>query len=149
MLKGKRIRPQGKTFNRGVWAPHAEESRVAATLQNALCVVLPSVHTTVFGEKYDIPELLGLVVIEGMACGTPAIVTDVCSLPEVVVDGETGFVVPPNDAGALRAKIRWLLEHPDDARRMGAAARRRVLDVFTWDRVVDRCLAAYGIPDGA
>jgi hypothetical protein len=71
-------------------------------------------------------------------------VTDVCSLPEVVVDGVTGFVVPPNDSVALRVKIRWLHDHPEAARRMGDAARQRVLDVFTWDRVVDRCLDAYG-----
>jgi glycosyltransferase involved in cell wall biosynthesis len=148
LAEGKRIRfVEGRAFESGVWAPHTEDPTIVATLQNALCVVLPSVHTTVFGDRYDIPELLGLVVLEGMACGAPAIVTDVCSLPEVVVDGETGFVVPPNDAGALRSKIRWLLEHPAEARRMGAAARQRVLDVFTWDRVVDRCLAAYGVPE--
>lgn len=146
LAEGKNVHfVEGETPAAGSWRPDAENPRLAHILQRAMCVVLPSVHTTIFGEHYDIPELLGLVVIEGMACGAPAIVTDVCSLPEVVVDGVTGFVVPPNDSGAIRAKIRWLHDHADDARRMGEAARKRVLDVFTWDRVVDRCLEAYGV----
>jgi glycosyltransferase involved in cell wall biosynthesis len=146
LAKGKNVRfVEGEPQRAGAWQPHAEDPHLAHILQRAMCIVLPSVHTTIFGEQYRIPELLGLVVIEGMACGAPAIVTDVCSLPEVVVDGVTGFVVPPNDSGALRAKIRWLHNHPEAARRMGEAARKRVLDVFTWDRVVDRCLEAYGV----
>ena len=51
------------------------------------------------------PELLGQTLIEGMACGTPAICTDVASMPEVVEDGVTGFVVPPNDPAYLGAKL--------------------------------------------
>jgi glycosyltransferase involved in cell wall biosynthesis len=140
----KRVRfVEGRRYDAGVWAPHVEDSTMVTALQSALCIVLPSVHKTVFGEHYPIPELLGLVVLEGMACGAPAIVTDVCSLPEVVIDGVTGFVVPPNDPGALRERIRWLRAHPAEAQRMGDAGRRRVLERFTWDQVVDRCLEAY------
>ena len=106
LAEGKRIRfIEGQALESGEWAPPAEDPAIVATLQNALCVVLPSVRRTVFGPSIGVPELLGLVVLEGMACGAPAIVTDVSSLPEVVVDGETGFVVPPNGPGALRAKI--------------------------------------------
>jgi glycosyltransferase involved in cell wall biosynthesis len=78
-----------------------------------------------------------------MACGAPAICTDVASMPEVVEDGVTGFVVPPNDPEALRRKLLWLREHPEQARAMGEAARRRVLERFTWTAVVERCLAIY------
>jgi glycosyltransferase involved in cell wall biosynthesis len=122
-----------------------DDDDIIAAYRRALCVVLPSVHTTVFGEYYAIPELLGQTLLEGMACGTPAICTAVGGMPEVVADGVTGFVVPPNDPAALSAKIKWLQEHPAEARQMGAAARQRVLDQFSWDRVVDRCLDAYGI----
>ena len=90
-------------------------------------------------------ELLGQTLLEGMACGAPAIATDVCSLPEVVEDGVTGFIVPPNDPTALGEKIRWLRLHPAEARRMGEAARQRVLESFTWDRVVQNCFEAYGL----
>jgi alpha-maltose-1-phosphate synthase len=122
-----------------------DDAAIVAAYRRALCVVLPSVYTTVFGERYAIPELLGQTLLEGMACGTPAICTAVGGMPEIVVDEVTGFVVPPNDPAALGAKIRWLQQHPAEARRMGEAARRRVLESFSWDRVVDRCLEAYGI----
>ena len=82
-------------------------------------------------------------MLEGMACGSPAICTNVASMPEVVEDGVTGFVVPPNDPIALREKLTWLWEHPEQARAMGEAARRRVLQVFTWPAVVRRCLQIY------
>ena len=111
--------------------------------QNAVCVVLPSVHRTVTGEHLALPELLGQTLLEGMACGTPAIYTSVGGMPEVVEDGVSGFVVPPNDPAALGEKIRWLRNHPAEAAAMGRAARERVLRLFTWGAVVDRCLAAY------
>jgi D-inositol-3-phosphate glycosyltransferase len=82
-------------------------------------------------------------LLEGMACGAPAICTAVASMPEVVEDGVSGFVVPPNNPAALREKIQWLRDHPDQAREMGRAARQRVLDKFTWATVVRRCLAIY------
>lgn len=111
--------------------------------RKALCVVLPSVYTTVHGQHSLLPELLGQTLIEGMACGAPAICTDVASMPEVVEDGVTGFLVPPNDPAALGEKLRWLRSHPHEAAAMGRAARQRVLDKFTWPAVVERCLEAY------
>lgn len=122
----------------------ADDDTVLHAYRRALCIVLPSVTRSVFGHSHPIAELLGQTLLEGMACGTPAICTSVCSMPEVVEDGVTGFVVPPNDPQALGERIRWLREHPLEARRMGAAARQRVLEHFSWDRVVDRCFRAYG-----
>jgi glycosyltransferase involved in cell wall biosynthesis len=78
-----------------------------------------------------------------MACGLPAIGTRVASLPEVVDDGVTGFVVPPNDHAVLGERLSWLHAHPERAHEMGLAARQRVLERFTWPAVVDRCLAVY------
>lgn len=123
----------------------ADDSVITSAYQRALCVALPSVHQTMYGDYHPIPELLGQTLLEAMACGTPAICTDVASLPEIVEDGVTGLVVPPNDAAALGQRISWLRSNPHEAARMGAAARRRVLDRFTWDAVVDRCLNAYGV----
>ena len=111
--------------------------------QRALCVVLPSVYVVPGGGKTLVPELLGQVLLEGMACGTPVVCTDVASMPEVVEDGVTGFVVPPNDPLTLGQKLRWLRDHPADARRMGQMGRRRVLDRFRWREVVKRCLEIY------
>ena len=89
------------------------------------------------------PELLGQTLLEGMACGAPVVCTNVASMPEVVADGETGFVVPPNDPVALRARLEWLRDHPEDVVRLGVAGRRRVLQTFTWPSVVRHCLDAY------
>jgi glycosyltransferase involved in cell wall biosynthesis len=116
---------------------------IAAEYRNAACVVLPSVYRDRDGHETRVPELLGQTLLEAMACGTPAVCTRVASLPEVVEDGVTGLVVPPNDPVALRAAIRWLRHHPSDASRMGAAGRARVLERFTWPAVVQQCLAIY------
>jgi glycosyltransferase involved in cell wall biosynthesis len=111
--------------------------------RSALCIVLPSVYKSAHQAETKVPELLGQTLLEGMACELPAICTDVASLPEVVVDGITGFVVPPNDPDAIRQKVEWLRSHRAEAKAMGQAARQRVLSVFTWPAVVSRCLEIY------
>jgi glycosyltransferase involved in cell wall biosynthesis len=78
-----------------------------------------------------------------MACGTPGLCTSVASLPEVVVDGVTGRVVPPHDGAAMRDALLWFRNHPGEQRDMGEAGRARVLTKFTWPAVVDRCLELY------
>ncbi|HEX2190668.1 MAG TPA: glycosyltransferase family 4 protein [Longimicrobiaceae bacterium] len=91
----------------------------------------------------DTSELLGLVTLEGMAHGKPVVVTRTASLPELVREGETGFVVPPGDGAALRARVERLVRDPGASRAMGAAARRHVLENFTWDQVAGRGLRLY------
>jgi glycosyltransferase involved in cell wall biosynthesis len=122
----------------------ADETALVRAYHRALCVVLPSVYRTAEGNETRVPELLGQTLLEGMACGLPAICTDVASMPEIVEHGVTGFVIPPNDPVALGERLRWLHEHRDEARCMGAAGRRRVLEHFTWPAVVGRCLEIYG-----
>jgi glycosyltransferase involved in cell wall biosynthesis len=120
-----------------------DDAALVAAYRQASCVVLPSVYKTMYGEVSRVPELLGQTLLEGMACGAPAICTDVASLPEVVEDGVTGFVVPAHDTAALAEKLCWLREHPLEAEEMGSAARHRVLEKFTWPAVVNRCLEIY------
>ena len=111
--------------------------------RRAACVVLPSVYKDMYNNETRVPELLGQTLLEGMACGAAAVCTAVASLPEVVDHGRTGLVVPPNDAAALRAALRWILNHPDERRRMGEQGRRRVIERFNWKTVVGRCIEAY------
>lgn len=111
--------------------------------RRAACVVLPSVYRNCYGESSEVPELLGQTLLEGMACGAAAICTDVASMPEIVVDGVTGFVVPPNAPQAIEAKIRWFDQHPTEAAAMGQAGRERVLQYFNWRKVVNHCLNLY------
>jgi glycosyltransferase involved in cell wall biosynthesis len=119
------------------------DDQLVEEYRRALCVVLPSVYTTPDGAHTLVPELLGQTLLEGMACARPVICTDVASMPEVVVHGENGFVVPPNDPPAIAAAIAALRADPQLAERFGQAGRRRVLDRFRWEQVVDRCLEAY------
>jgi glycosyltransferase involved in cell wall biosynthesis len=114
--------------------------------RRALCLVLPSVYRTADGQYTDVPELLGQTLLEAMACATPVICTRVASMPEIVEEGVSGFVVEPGDTSMLRERLSWLAEHPSEAAAMGAAGRKTVLDRFQWPRVVERCLEAYARP---
>jgi glycosyltransferase involved in cell wall biosynthesis len=119
------------------------DEELVQAYRRCLCVVLPSVYKTWAGTETRVPELLGQTLLEGMACGAPGIGTDVASLPEVVTHGQTGFIVPPNNPAALRERLQFLADNPEQAARMGHAARQRVLDVFQWPKVVERCFASY------
>jgi glycosyltransferase involved in cell wall biosynthesis len=131
---------QGKEV---VFRHDCSDQDIVNAYRRAMCIVLPSVYKDQYGGRTEVPELLGQTLLEGMACGTPAICTDVASMPEVVEDGETGFVVPPNHPESLKDKLLWLQTHRKRAAEMGAAGRQRALDLFTWNRVVERCLEAY------
>jgi glycosyltransferase involved in cell wall biosynthesis len=76
-------------------------------------------------------EGFGMVALEAAERGRPAVVSDVGGLPEIVVQGETGLVVPPEDAQALASAIVALASDADRVRAYGAAARRRALESFT------------------
>jgi glycosyltransferase involved in cell wall biosynthesis len=120
-----------------------DDAALVHSYRKAMCVVLPSVYTNMYAQETNVPELLGQTLLEGMACGTPAICTDVASMPEVVENGVTGFVVPAHDPAALGQRLRWLRDHPKEAKEMGNAARQRVLTNFIWPAVVRRCLEIY------
>jgi glycosyltransferase involved in cell wall biosynthesis len=121
----------------------AADADLPDLFRSASVVVVPSVERTCYGRAVRVPELLGLVALEAMACGTPVIASRVGGLPEVVQDGITGFLVPPGDVQALRERLEQILRDPSLAQRLGAAAREVVLERFTWAKVAERCLAAY------
>ena len=120
------------------------------------------------GERSDVAELLGtahvfvlstrseglpLSVLEAMAAGLPVIASRVGGVPELVVHGETGMLVPPGDPDALATAIEQLLEDPLHARRLGEAARARVAKHFDIAAVRQahldlyrRTLATRGLP---
>jgi len=75
-------------------------------------------------------ETLPVTLLEAAACGTPAVATAVGSVTDVVVDGETGYVVAPGDAAALAGRIVQLLIDTAARERMGVAARRRAVERF-------------------
>jgi glycosyltransferase involved in cell wall biosynthesis len=121
----------------------ADDRALLNAYRGALVTVLPSVHRDAFGGWWEMPELLGNVLLESMSCETPVICSDVGGMPEVVVHGRTGFVVPPNDPSALGARIAELAGNPGRRVEMGRRAREHVLDRFTWERAARDTVAAY------
>lgn len=88
-------------------------------------------------------EGLGLVFLEAMAANLPVVATGVSAVPEVVVDGTTGTLVPFGDTDAMAAAFAELKQHPEKARAMGQAGHARVLEAFDLDRMVEETLAVY------
>lgn len=110
------------------------------------------------GYRDDVPALLAgcdvfclpsaaegmpLVVLEAMAQAKPVVASAVGGTPELVVDGETGVLVPPGDVDALARAIAALLEEPERAKRMGEAGRTRARDTFSMAASARRVLALY------
>lgn len=79
-------------------------------------------------------EALPTVLIEAGAAAKPTIATHVGGIPEIVVDGETGILIPIRDASGLAQNIRHLLRHPDTMYRMGQHARQRIETLFSLER---------------
>jgi len=113
-------------------------------------------HATVFACP-SVYEPMGIVNLEAMACHAPVVATATGGIPEVVADGETGFLVPieqlddgtgtPVDAGRFEAdmadRLNAVLADEPAARRMGEAGRRRAVENFSWTTVATRTLDVY------
>jgi glycosyltransferase involved in cell wall biosynthesis len=111
------------------WLPHDELERL---YDRAAVVACPS-HR----------EGFGVVCAEAMAHGRAVVASDVGGLRDLVVDGETGVLVPPRDVTALRSALERLLADRELRQRLGAAARERVRGYCSWDAVTDSVLSAY------
>jgi colanic acid/amylovoran biosynthesis glycosyltransferase len=106
--------------------PHAE---VLASMRKAAMLVLPGIRTATGRE-----EGLGMVLLEAAATGVPVIGSRVGGIPECIVDGKTGFLVPERDEEALARRMAELLEDPVRRHAMGAAGRALVEDRFDIER---------------
>ncbi|MDI7246233.1 MAG: glycogen synthase [Bacillota bacterium] len=91
----------------------------------------------------SIYEPFGIINLEAMACETPVVASAVGGILEVVVNGETGFLVEPGDPQALARAINTLLANPELARSFGKAGRRRVEANFSWDSIAQKTKALY------
>jgi D-inositol-3-phosphate glycosyltransferase len=88
-------------------------------------------------------EPFGITPLEAMACGTPVLGSNVGGIKFSVRDGETGYLVPPNDPVALAERAAYLFDNPKLLTVLGRQAIRRVNDLFTWRRVAAHVAALY------
>lgn len=133
---GELARGKAVTFHHGL-----ADAEVVALLQRAMALV----HPTPVDEHGNAGahELFGLALVEAMACGCPVVASRAASLPEIVEDGASGLLVEPNSPPAIAEALARLARDPGLWQRLALGARRRVEEEFTWERVVDRCFAAY------
>jgi glycosyltransferase involved in cell wall biosynthesis len=86
-------------------------------------------------------EPFGVVFAEAMLGGMPCVATTEWAMPEIIVDGETGWLVPPGAPRQLASALLDALQNPGESARRGRRGRDRALALFTWDRVAERALA--------
>lgn len=114
-----------------------------ALYRGAVVLALPSVQHTCYGRTIRVSELLGLVVLEAMASGTPVVCSRLGGLPEIVQHGVTGFLVEPDNLAELRERLAELLGDRERAAQFGRNARELVQEHFTWRACAERCLEVY------
>jgi glycosyltransferase involved in cell wall biosynthesis len=116
--------------DRVVFAGALSHPEALRLLGSAEVVVMPSVRD----DRGNV-DGLPVVVLEAMAAARPVVASAVSGMPLAIEDGVTGRLVPERDPGAIAEAVVDLLTDPDRARRLGAAARRRVEEELNWDAV--------------
>jgi glycosyltransferase involved in cell wall biosynthesis len=111
------------------WRGHDE---LADGLNASDAVVLPSVH-----------EQFGQVLVEGMACGLPCVAVDAHGPATIIEDGETGWLVPPDDEDAMVSALEEVVNDPDERRRRGEAAYAVAREKYSWPVLVERLARVY------
>jgi glycosyltransferase involved in cell wall biosynthesis len=129
-----------------------EELQAQATALNV------DAHIHFLGSRRDVPELLAssdlfvlpslweglsMALLEAMATGLPIVASEVSGTVQVMIPGETGYLVPPGDVQGLFEAVEQLLSDPARAQAMGAAARRRVEATFSAQKQADEHVALY------
>lgn len=113
-------------------------------------------HATVFATP-SLYEPFGIINLEAMSCGTPVVGSAVGGIPEIIVDGETGYLVPlkpvsetnfePADPKAFQtdfaSKLNKILANPELAKKMGEVSRKRAVDVFSWKTIAKQTFDFY------
>ena len=88
-------------------------------------------------------EGLGVVLIEAMELGLPIVASNVGGIPDVVIDGETGILVPEKDPEALASAYKRLAAEPELVKHLLTGSQKRIAECFTWDGIIERQIAVY------
>jgi glycosyltransferase involved in cell wall biosynthesis len=149
------MRELGRPGVIGIWIGGGElaerVARQAASLPPGVRVVLAGERTDVLDvlpalDVFAMPsryEGLPTVIVEAMICGIPVVATAVNAVPDLVIPGVTGMLVPPRRPGQLAAAVRHLIDTPDAAARMADVARARVADQYGEPALRSALAAAY------
>ena len=131
---GERVRSRIPKLERAIWIEEMlPKPQVIQLLTHATVFVCPSIY-----------EPMGIVNLEAMACETAVVASRVGGIPEVVADGETGYLVEPANPDELAARVNELLADPELAARFGEAGRKRAVEHFSWRAVAERTADLYG-----
>ncbi len=88
-------------------------------------------------------ETFGVAAVEAEACGIPVVASNVGGLPEVVVDGETGLIVPPKNAKATADALERLIIDSDLRKQMGLNARKLIEERYDWNKSISKMISLY------
>jgi colanic acid/amylovoran biosynthesis glycosyltransferase len=91
----------------------------------------------------SIAEALPTVLMESQAVGLPVIATAVGSADQIVINEQSGFLIPPADVDAIAGKLKYLIDHPERWQEMGRVGRRHVEEHFDINQSIDRLLTVY------
>jgi len=91
----------------------------------------------------SLSEALGYVLLEAGAAGVPVVATAVGGIPEVVTDMESGVLVQPKNARELSHALSFMIEHPDDRKKYGAALKKKVVQDFSLEKMMEEIEFAY------
>src|SRR5438046_948729 len=131
-----------------IWINEMVDQKTACELySHAAVFICPSIY-----------EPFGIINLEAMACETPVVASAVGGIKEVVVDGETGFLVPLEQmnespfeatnpekfARDLAERVNDLMRNPELRKRFGEAGRKRAEEYFSWTKIAERTKALYG-----
>lgn len=111
-----------------------KEDDLVAAYQGADVLAFPSISGA---------EAFGLVAIEAQSCGKPVVASDLPGVRTVILDGETGFLVPAHDHEALATRLSQILKDPNLRSKMGESARQRVLEKYTLKKHIESLIAIY------
>jgi starch synthase len=130
---GERVRSRIPQLERTIWIEEMlPKQQVIQLLTHATVFVCPSIY-----------EPMGIVNLEAMACETAVVASRVGGIPEVVAEGETGFLVEPGNAAELAERVNELLGDPELAALFGKAGRKRAVEHFSWRTIAERTADLY------
>ena len=103
-----------------------------AEMEEAKLLILPSLQ-----------ENAPMVIAEAMAAGVPVVASNVCGMPTMIDNGQTGFLIEPNDIDGIATRLSQILQDRDLHKRMSAAAREKAVNTYHPDAVVSATLDLY------